>query len=63
MNFSTWQQMPPKRQAKRRSDVWEQVGQGDMPPWFYIPLHPPAKLSDADKAVLKAWSEGSPTTR
>lgn len=58
MNFSAWQQMTPTRQAKKRSDVWEQVGGGDMPPWFYIPLHPPSKLSDADKAVLKAWSEG-----
>ena len=27
-----------------------------MPPWFYIlPFHPDAKLSDADKATLKAY--------
>ena len=27
-----------------------------MPPWFYIyPMHPDAKLSDADKATLKGW--------
>lgn len=59
MNFSAWQQMPPERQAKRRKGVGREVKDGDMPPWFYIPLHPPSKLSDADKAVLRAWSGAS----
>jgi hypothetical protein len=27
-----------------------------MPPWFYVlPMHPDAKLSDADKATLKSY--------
>ena len=27
-----------------------------MPKWFYVfPLHPKAKLTDADKAILKAF--------
>ena len=27
-----------------------------MPPWFYIlPFHPDAKLTDAEKATLKAY--------
>src|SRR5262249_29114011 len=45
MNFSAWQQMTLKRQAKKRLDVGEQVEKGEMPPWFYVPLHPAAKLS------------------
>ena len=29
---------------------------GEMPPWFYIlPFHPDAKLSAADKALLKSY--------
>lgn len=59
MNFSAWQQMPPERQAKRRKGIWREVKDGDMPPWYYVPLHPPSKLSDADKAILQAWS-GNP---
>lgn len=27
-----------------------------MPLWFYLPLHPEAKLSDVDLAVLREWS-------
>jgi hypothetical protein len=27
-----------------------------MPPWFYVlPMHPDAKLSEADKALLKGY--------
>jgi hypothetical protein len=60
MDFSTWQQMPQTRQNKRRKAIWKEVSSGDMPPWFYLPLHPAAKVSDSDKAILKAWSDAGP---
>jgi cytochrome c551/c552 len=47
LNFSEWDK--PQRHAK---DVAEQVKTGEMPPWFYLPLHPSAKLSDAEKQAL-----------
>lgn len=30
------------------------VRKGEMPPWFYLPAHPEAKLSDADRDALIA---------
>jgi hypothetical protein len=60
MNFSAWQQMPQDRQNRRRKGVWDEVASGDMPLWFYKPLHADAKLTDADKATLKAWSDAGP---
>src|SRR5260221_7947133 len=60
MNLSEWQQIPTLRQNRRRNGVWSQVKGGDMPPWFYSPQHPDRKLSDADKAILKAWSDAGP---
>src|SRR6202171_5707710 len=60
MNFSEWQQMPTLRQNRRRKGVWTEVRDGGMPPWFYRPLHPAGKVSDGDKAVLKAWSDAGP---
>jgi hypothetical protein len=60
MNFSAWQQMPADRQNKRRKGIWKEVSSGDMPPWFYLPLHPAAKLTPASKAILKAWSDAGP---
>jgi hypothetical protein len=47
LNFSAWDQ--PQKHAK---DVAEQVKTGEMPLWFYVPLHPSAKLSDAEKQAL-----------
>jgi hypothetical protein len=47
MNFSAWDQ--PQKHAEH---VSEEVKSGDMPPWFYLPLHPSAKLSDAEKLLL-----------
>ncbi len=60
MNFSAWQQMPQDRQNRRRKGVWDEVASGDMPLWFYKPLHPASKVTDEDKAILKAWSDAGP---
>jgi len=47
LNFSEWNR--PQRHA---ADVAEMVKTGEMPPWFYLPLHPSAKLSDEEKLAL-----------
>lgn len=47
MNFSEWDR--PQRDA---DEAAETVETGEMPPWFYLPLHPPAKLSPQEKQTL-----------
>ena len=47
MNFSQWDQL--QRHAK---DVAQEVNQGDMPPWYYLPMHPNARLIDSEKQML-----------
>jgi hypothetical protein len=47
LNFTEWNQ--PQKHAK---DVKNEVMSGDMPPWFYLPMHPLAKLTDAEKQAL-----------
>jgi len=47
LNFTEWDR--PQRHAK---DVTAEVQQGDMPPWFYLPMHPAAKLTEAEKQSL-----------
>lgn len=54
LNFTEWDK--PQRHAK---DVGEELKTGDMPPWFYLPLHPAAKLSDAEKKALMDGAEKS----
>jgi hypothetical protein len=47
LNFSEWAR--PQKHAK---DVAAQVKQGDMPPWFYLPMHWNAILTQAEKQAL-----------
>lgn len=55
LNFSRWNRLDEKMQAKKKDKAWEEISGGDMPLWFYTPLHPSARLSEADKAILHAW--------
>lgn len=56
LNFSEWDKLAPDKRARRKNGCWRQVQEGDMPLWFYLPLHPPAKLSDADKELIHQWA-------
>jgi hypothetical protein len=56
LNFSKWADTDEDERQDDLENCAEQVASGEMPPWFYIvPLHPDAKLSDGDKAILKAF--------
>jgi hypothetical protein len=59
LNFSTWTKYPSSRQAKLIHESWKEVKEGEMPPWFYILLHPEARLSSADRATLREWASRS----
>jgi cytochrome c551/c552 len=47
LNFSEWN----TRQREAR-EAARTVQNGSMPRWFYVPIHPQANLSAADKAAL-----------
>lgn len=57
LNLSTWNRYTTKQQLKKLKKSWEEVVDGDMPPWFYLPPHPDARLSANDRALLRAWSQ------
>jgi mono/diheme cytochrome c family protein len=49
MNFSEW-----NRPQKKADDAAEEVQKGEMPLWFYTPIHPEAKLTPTEKEALIA---------
>jgi len=57
LNLSTWNQYTTKQQLKKLKESWDEVAEGEMPPWFYLPPHPDARLSEADRTALRAWSQ------
>lgn len=54
-NFSDWPEDEDDRQFNREQAL-EEVEEGEMPPWFYTPLHPEAKLTPKDLEILKKWA-------
>jgi hypothetical protein len=56
MNYTAWNRLSPKKQAKRFKQSWTLVEEGEMPMTIYLPLHPEARLTDAEKALIKEWA-------
>ncbi len=57
VNFSNWAAYDPARAAKKLGSIAREVQGGDMPPWYYLPMHSDARLSDADKQTIVAWAK------
>ena len=60
LNFSTWDAYDANERVEKLEEAWKEVDEGEMPLWFYLPLHSEARLSDGDKRALRAWALGSP---
>lgn len=59
LNFSTWNNYDTKKQVKLMRESWEEIEEGEMPLWFYTPMHRDAQLSTVDKNLLRKWALGS----
>lgn len=49
LNFSEMNRPQPEAH-----EAAEAVAEGEMPPWYYTPMHPTAALSDEERAALVA---------
>lgn len=56
LNFSTWNQLSEEKQAEAMNESLEEVAESKMPTWYYVALHPEARLSVTDQSVLRGWS-------
>lgn len=56
LNFSEWQGYEAGRKLKKLKETEEEVGEGEMPMAIYLPLHPEAKLTDAERTLLVSWA-------
>ena len=55
LNFSEFATYTKKRQLRKLDEACDEVKKGDMPLKTYVPMHPAAKLTDADRQMLCAW--------
>lgn len=59
LNFSIWNQYSDKKKQKKFKEIVEEIDENEMPPWFYLPLHPEAWLSPEDNQQLREWATSS----
>ena len=56
LNFSTWGRYSADERREQVEEIRENVEKGEMPLWFYLPLHPEAKLTAADVERIARWT-------
>lgn len=57
LNFSKWQEYDSNRMVSKLDDMATEVGEGHMPKTIYTLMHPSAKLSEEQRALIVAWTE------
>jgi len=57
LNFSVWSQFTGGRRARKFKEIVEQVEGNKMPQWYYVILHPDAKLEARDKDIILNWAK------
>ena len=59
LNFSTWNRLTEAERTHALEEIREEVESGGMPLPVYLPLHPEARLSDEERALLDAWTRAA----
>ena len=57
LNFSTWDRYDERRKARKLNEIVKEVEKGTMPPWYYVPVHPDARLSPAHLELIVRWAK------
>jgi cytochrome c551/c552 len=58
LNFSAWGRLSDKERNELLAESWTEIEEGEMPPWYYVLMHPDAKLSQQDRDALRDWTAG-----
>ncbi len=58
LNFSAWASLSSEQQAALLKESWEEIAEGEMPPWYYGVMHRDAALSEGDRGALRDWATG-----
>ena len=59
LNFSTWNRLNAADREHALEEILDEVEAGDMPMSIYLPLHPDARLTDADTRLIAEWVQGA----
>ena len=52
LNFSQWNIYSPEMTRIKMGEICKEVKKGEMPPWYYIPMHPGTKVTPAEVSAI-----------
>ena len=55
LNFSEWNTYTHLKQRAVLKEVLKETEEGDMPPWYYVLMHPSSNLKLEDRERIRAW--------
>jgi hypothetical protein len=59
LNLSEWAGYTPADKLKKLALLSTEVQEGEMPLWYYLPLHPLARLTPEDVSTLMTWADSA----
>ena len=59
LNFSEFATYTKVKKVRKLRTAGEEVKDGDMPLSSYLPMHPAAHMTDADRATFVAWTNSA----
>ena len=59
LNLSNWDSYDDTRKGRKKREIAKEVERDNMPPWYYVPLHPDAKLSAQERELIVKWAKQS----
>jgi hypothetical protein len=59
LNFSVWTDYvyDPGTEAHKLDEIEKLIKNEAMPPWYYCIIHPQARLTDGQRAIVLSWIE------
>ncbi len=57
LNFSVWGTYNPDLKSKKLKKMAEEVGNEEMPPWYYNLVHPEARLNGSQREAIRNWAQ------
>jgi uncharacterized membrane protein len=57
VNFSVWESYDKRRKTRKLREIAKEVEKGSMPLAYYLPLHPDAKLTAAERDLILSWAK------
>jgi hypothetical protein len=56
LNFSEWGTYASTVQSRKLTGIAKEIGEGDMPPWYYSIAHRESLLTPSERNQIVAWT-------